>query len=68
MDKKTVKLMLQSIRDTNAIGPKICDAEPGHSVIFIEEKKLVDRSNDGNFTLTKKGQRLLDGELKWEDI
>ena len=53
--------MLQSIRNTNSIGPNVSRTEPGCPVTFLLKKALAGRPKEGNFKLTAKGQQFLNG-------
>jgi len=68
MDKKTILKMLESIRQTNSVGPKLGDYELGARVTFALDHGLIERSEHGNFIITPKGTDLLNGKLPWEEL
>jgi len=68
MKKEIITLLLDSVKKTNSVGPKIGNHNIGERVIYAMDKELIDRTNDGNFVVTKKGEDLLNGKLEWDDI
>lgn len=68
MDKETIVLMLQSIKDTGSVGPQTHKQMPGDRVLFTLEHGLLVRSSTGNLVITPRGNDLLAGKLNWESL
>jgi len=68
MDKDAIVLMLNSIKENSLIGPKVGSAGPGERIKFALDKKLMERTDSGNFAITPKGLELLAGNLDWHSL
>jgi hypothetical protein len=68
MDKDTILLMLDNIKKSGLIGPKTGNYPIGQRVDFALQKELIDRLEDGSFTLTEKGIHLLEDVTTWDRL
>ncbi|MFI5160777.1 MAG: hypothetical protein ACHQHN_05840 [Sphingobacteriales bacterium] len=68
MDKDTVFSMLYNIKRSGLIGPKADNYTIGQRVDFALQKELIKRLSNGSFTITEKGNSLLEDKTSWDSL
>ncbi len=68
MDKDTIVLMLDNIKESGLIGPKRGNHPIGERVDFALQKELIKRLNTGSFAITEKGIDLLENKTSWDSL
>ena len=65
IDREIILSILQNIKETNYIGPIAFVYDLGEHINYGLAKGLMERTNTGNFLLSAKGSKLLDGRIDW---